>query len=106
MSTDVVIYTRRRRDLRRLRIRMAIWFVLIWLGFFALVFSGAAQRLFVLYFIAVVLTIYFVPAIIAFYRRQQHRWAIAVLNLLLGWTGLGCRPHPPFGCHEQMFGPK
>jgi T4 superinfection immunity protein len=88
MSTDLVIIPHR-PSLRRKRVRMAIWFALIWLAFLALVLSSAAQNIHVFYFIAASLAFYFVPAIIAFYRRHQHRWAIAVLNLLLGWTGLG-----------------
>ena len=32
---------------------------------------------------------YLVPAIIAFARRHHHRFAIAALNILLGWTVLG-----------------
>jgi hypothetical protein len=37
--------------------------------------------------IAVVL--YFLPAIIAFMRGHQSRVAILLLNLFLGWSGLG-----------------
>jgi hypothetical protein len=34
-------------------------------------------------------TIYFAPALIAFFRRQQNRWLILVLNFLFGWTIVG-----------------
>ena len=37
----------------------------------------------------VLLALYFVPSIIAFTRHHHNKWAIFVLNLLLGWTGLG-----------------
>jgi hypothetical protein len=33
--------------------------------------------------------IYFAPALVAFFRRQQNRWLILVLNLLFGWTIVG-----------------
>jgi Superinfection immunity protein len=33
--------------------------------------------------------IYFVPALVAFFRRQQNRWLILVLNFLFGWTMVG-----------------
>jgi Superinfection immunity protein len=33
--------------------------------------------------------IYFAPALVAFFRRQQNRWFILVLNLLFGWTIVG-----------------
>jgi Superinfection immunity protein len=33
--------------------------------------------------------IYFVPALVAFFRRQQNRWFILVLNFLFGWTIVG-----------------
>jgi hypothetical protein len=32
---------------------------------------------------------YFLPAVIAHARRHRHIAAITLLNLLLGWTGLG-----------------
>jgi T4 superinfection immunity protein len=35
------------------------------------------------------LALYFVPTIIAFNRRSQHRVAILLVNLLLGWTLVG-----------------
>jgi hypothetical protein len=34
-------------------------------------------------------TIYFAPALIAFFRRQQNRWLILALNFLFGWTIVG-----------------
>jgi len=33
--------------------------------------------------------LYFLPAIVAFYRRHHNRGAIFVLNFFLGWSGLG-----------------
>lgn len=37
----------------------------------------------------VLLLIYFAPAIVAAYRGHHDKLAIGVLNVLLGWTGLG-----------------
>jgi Superinfection immunity protein len=34
-------------------------------------------------------TIYFAPALVAFFRRQQNRWFILALNFLFGWTIVG-----------------
>lgn len=42
-----------------------------------------------LVFLAFVLFVYFVPAIIAWQRRHRHRVAILVLNIFLGWTFIG-----------------
>lgn len=39
--------------------------------------------------IAVVVVIYFLPAIVAGWRDHRNQGAIFVLNLLLGWTVLG-----------------
>lgn len=39
--------------------------------------------------IAVLIALYFVPALIAMIRTAKHEGAIALLNLLLGWTLLG-----------------
>jgi Superinfection immunity protein len=33
--------------------------------------------------------IYFAPALVAFFRRQQNRWFILALNFLFGWTIAG-----------------
>jgi T4 superinfection immunity protein len=33
--------------------------------------------------------IYFAPALVAFFRRQQNSWFILVLNVLFGWTIVG-----------------
>jgi len=33
--------------------------------------------------------IYFVPTIIAHRRHHRQAWAITVLDILLGWTGVG-----------------
>lgn len=32
---------------------------------------------------------YLIPAVIAFLRGHQSKWAIAVLNILFGWTFIG-----------------
>lgn len=39
--------------------------------------------------ILVVASVYFLPTIIAFVRQKRNGVAIAVLNLLLGWTFIG-----------------
>ena len=39
--------------------------------------------------IILLLTIYFVPAIVATIRRHSNEMAISMLNLLLGWTLIG-----------------
>jgi hypothetical protein len=39
--------------------------------------------------IVAAIAIYFLPSIVASNRRHQNAEAIAVLNLLLGWTVLG-----------------
>jgi hypothetical protein len=33
--------------------------------------------------------LYFLPAIIAFARGHQSRWAILLVDFLFGWSGLG-----------------
>jgi hypothetical protein len=35
------------------------------------------------------LTIYFVPAIIGFARHHRQKWPIMVIDLFLGWTLIG-----------------
>jgi hypothetical protein len=40
-------------------------------------------------FIFIVLLLYFTPAFCAFIRGTRHRWAIAFLNLFLGWSLIG-----------------
>lgn len=40
-----------------------------------------------LLYISTVVLIYFVPAILA--RNRTHATAIRVLNVLIGWTGIG-----------------
>ena len=37
----------------------------------------------------VMLAFYFAPAVVAYWRRHPSAPAIMLLNLLLGWTGLG-----------------
>jgi hypothetical protein len=39
--------------------------------------------------VALVLLIYFVPAIVAFRRKKRNRWAIFWLDLLTAWSVLG-----------------
>jgi hypothetical protein len=38
---------------------------------------------------ALFLLVYFLPAIVGFYRKHHRAWAIFTLNLLLGWTVVG-----------------
>ena len=35
------------------------------------------------------LVIYFAPTILSFYSKHPHRGGIFILNLFLGWTGVG-----------------
>lgn len=50
----------------------------------------AALGLFILVCIAaLVIAVYLLPTISAWYHRHPHLEAIAILNLLLGWTLLG-----------------
>lgn len=39
--------------------------------------------------LAVAVLLYLLPSVIAASRKHRNREAIAALNLLLGWTGLG-----------------
>ena len=39
--------------------------------------------------VAYVALLYLLPAIIGFCRNHRQRFAIAILNVLLGWTVLG-----------------
>jgi ABC-type transport system involved in cytochrome c biogenesis permease component len=39
--------------------------------------------------VAIIGLIYIAPTIIAFRRKHHSRWAILMLNFLLGWIGLG-----------------
>jgi Superinfection immunity protein len=39
--------------------------------------------------IGIAMSIYFLPAIIAGFRNHHNTAAILILNLLLGWTGIG-----------------
>jgi hypothetical protein len=36
-----------------------------------------------------ILFIYFVPTIYTFVRKNQFRWTVIYLNILIGWTGIG-----------------
>ena len=51
--------------------------------------SGASIHVSILFWLAVLFALYFLPTLIA--RLRGHRnWAgVAILNTLLGWTGLG-----------------
>jgi hypothetical protein len=40
-------------------------------------------------FLLISLLIYFIPTLIAFYKKKRNRDIIFVLNLFLGWTFLG-----------------
>lgn len=33
--------------------------------------------------------LYLLPAIVGFVRKKRNKWAIGLLDLLLGWTALG-----------------
>ena len=35
------------------------------------------------------LALYFLPSIVAFVRDKTNKWAIFILNLLLGWSLIG-----------------
>jgi hypothetical protein len=39
--------------------------------------------------LAIVLVLYFIPAIIAWQRRHRRRVAILVVNIFFGWTVVG-----------------
>lgn len=39
--------------------------------------------------LAIFLVLYFLPSIVAFFRKANHRIVILVLNLLLGWSFIG-----------------
>ncbi len=39
--------------------------------------------------LALLVALYFLPAIVAFNRELTNRWSVFVLNLLLGWTLVG-----------------
>lgn len=41
-----------------------------------------------LFFLAVLIGMYFLPGFIASQRGRDHASTIAILNLLLGWTGI------------------
>lgn len=39
--------------------------------------------------VVLIFAFYFLPTLIAFLRQHKNRIAIFLLNLLLGWSGLG-----------------
>jgi hypothetical protein len=43
----------------------------------------------VAFLVVLILLLYFLPAVIAHARRHRQIAAITLINLLLGWTGLG-----------------
>ena len=45
--------------------------------------------------------LYFAPGLVAKYRNHPQVTAIAVLNLLLGWTFLGCVIAMVWACVDQ-----
>ena len=50
---------------------------------------GRSQLEILVIFIILGFALYFIPAIIAWLRGHQSKWAITALNALLGWTFLG-----------------
>jgi len=39
--------------------------------------------------VVLIVSFYFLPTLIAFLRQHRNRLAVFLLNLFLGWTGLG-----------------
>lgn len=78
-----------RSVLRRRRVALAFWFVLIWGVFGALMLAPFFGHWAGLALLALLIGCYFIPAVIAFTRGHHNRVAIFILNLLLGWTVLG-----------------
>ncbi len=54
--------------------------------FIALGEFGAKELLFLT---VIGLPLYFLPTIVAFSRKSKHKLPIALLNFLLGWSGIG-----------------
>jgi hypothetical protein len=46
--------------------------------------------------------LYLLPALIAFLRRHQNRYAIFFLNLFVGWTGIGWIISFVWSCTNQV----
>jgi cytochrome c biogenesis protein CcdA len=44
---------------------------------------------FALLILGLVITLYFLPSIVAYNKKKKNREAIGILNLLLGWTIVG-----------------
>lgn len=69
--------------------------LLLWPGFLAVGTTPAfAQELgsddFAILALIIILALgYFIPAMVAFFRRHPNRWPILGINLLFGGTGLG-----------------
>lgn len=42
-----------------------------------------------LFWIGLLLSVYFLPTIVAFNRHVPSPWSVAVINTLLGWTLIG-----------------
>ena len=89
MTAELTIFVPGRRDLRRLRIKLAIWFTFILTVFVAAVATGAATQTHVVFGVVFMLAVYFVPTFVACYREHHQRLAIFVLNLVFGWSFLG-----------------
>lgn len=51
--------------------------------------NDTASGLFFIIVLVFGVFLYFLPAVVAAYRQKRNAGAIAVLNLLLGWTVLG-----------------
>lgn len=41
------------------------------------------------FMLVLALAIYFLPAIVALYRKVANKWSVVVINALLGWTLIG-----------------
>jgi ABC-type transport system involved in cytochrome c biogenesis permease component len=61
-----------------------IWLLLLPLKLMLLILSGVLWLL----FLPMLIPLFFLPSIIALLRGHQSRWAIFLLNLLLGWNSL------------------
>ena len=47
----------------------------------------------------------FIPTYVAFYRRHEHRMAIGVINLFLGWTGIAWAATMVWALTEEIMHP-
>jgi len=67
------------------KVAMIVWAVI--LGIFAFKLTGAEVGTSVVWL--TLLAGYFLPVVIALARQHQNALAIGIMNLFLGWTGLG-----------------